>query len=247
MTTVLIVEDHVFSRRGLGQYLQSEGFTTLEASDAESAFALAQQWRPDAAILDIVIPSRAGAPLEHEADAGLDLARRLKTRTPSPAVLLLSSHPDRGQAFFELLNDGFRGLGYLIKSGNPEHVLDGLRRVLEGHVIFDQQVRSRRVAAEEIAQRLTAEERPWVERVLAQLSRLTEREWEVVRLVTQSYDTRGIAQRLSLQPKTVEHYVTQVYDKLDLSLMLKAAPRLRQAHILTKACLIYELQRGKLG
>jgi two-component system invasion response regulator UvrY len=175
---------------------------------------------------------------------GLRLARRFKEAWPAMGVLVLSSHPDRGLGFFDLLNSGHRGLGYVLKSGAPDTVLSALREVMNGRVMFDPQVRSRRALAEELMRRLSPEERPWVERAIQLLPTLTPREREVVRLTAMSLDVRGIAENLNLQPKTVEHYTTVIYDKLGLGAMLRETPRLRPAHLLAKAYLIYDLQKG---
>jgi DNA-binding NarL/FixJ family response regulator len=246
MTTVLIVEDHVFTRRGLGRFLEAQGLKVLEAGDEATALALASQHRPEAAIVDIVIPEAPGGPERPTSAKGLRLARRLKEAWPALGVLLLSSHADRGREFLDLIDAGHRGLGYVLKSGAPEAVLTALYEVMNGRVMFDPQVRSRRQLAEELIQRLSPEERPWVERALHLLPTLSAREWEVVRLTAMSYDGRGIAERLNVQPKTVEHYTSVIYDKLGLGEMPRQAPRLRQAHLLAKICLISDLQQDHL-
>lgn len=241
---ILIVEDHVFFRNGLRQFLEAEGFEVTEAGDLESAESLVQSTSYAGAIVDIVIPVAAGAPPRHNEDTGLEFAGRLKRTRPDVGVLILSSHPDRGHVFFEWVRDGHRGIGYVLKDGNPETLLAALQQVIEGRVTFDPQVRSERLVAQELLERLAADERHWVSLALNNLPALTAREWEIVHWLSASYDVRAVADRLGLQPKTVENNITQIYGKLGLNVMGQQASHLRPGYILTKACLIYELQHG---
>ncbi len=241
---ILIVEDHVFFRNGLRQFLEGEGYQVTEAGDLEMAEALADANAYDGAIVDIVIPVAAGAPPRHNEDTGLEFAGRLKRSQPGVGVLILSSHPDRGHVFFDWVRDGHRGIGYVLKDGNPETLMAALEQVIEGRVTFDPQVKSERLVAQELLDRLAPDERHWVNLAIASLPALTAREWEIVHWLSASYDVRAVADRLGLQPKTVENNITQIYGKLGLNLMAQQAPHLRPGYILTKACLIYELQHG---
>lgn len=241
---VLIVEDHVFFRNGLRQFLEGEGFTVSEAGDLESAEALTRTQSFAGAIVDIVIPVAGGAPPRHNEDTGLDFAGRLKRRQPEMGVLILSSHPDRGHVFFDWVRDGFRGIGYVLKDGKPDALLAALRQVIEGRVTFDPQVKSERLVAQELLDRLAPDERYWVNQSIGHLDGLTSREWEIAHWLSASYDVRAVAERLGLQPKTVENNITQIYGKLGLNVMSQQAPHLRPGYILTKACLIYELQHN---
>ncbi len=241
---ILIVEDHVFFRNGLRQFLEGEGFQVTEAGDLETAEGMVKANSFSGAIVDIVIPVAEGAPPRHNEDTGLEFAGRLKQHWPGVGVLILSSHPDRGHIFFDWVRDGYRGIGYVLKDGNPEALLAALHQVIDGRVTFDPQVKSERQVAQELLDRLAGDERHWVNQALSCLPTLTTREWEIAHWLTASYDVRAVADRLGLQPKTVENNITQIYGKLGLSVMGQQAPHLRPGYILTKACLIYELQHG---
>lgn len=114
--TILIAEDDADIRSVLRLYLESEGFSILEAEDGAAALALAREQRPDAAILDVMMPGLSG----------LDVTRALRAESAMPILILSARSQD---------NDKILGLNlgaddYLSKPFNPLEVTARVRALL---------------------------------------------------------------------------------------------------------------------
>ena len=121
---------------------------------------------------------------------------------------------------------------------------NALDDVRAGHVILDGDAAAgKSQLVEELRTHLSPAERPWVERAVRLLPTLSPREEDVVRRLAASHNTQGIVETLGISHKTVEHHVRSLYDKLGLSDADAAAPTLRKATLLAKACMIYDLTR----
>jgi two-component system, NarL family, response regulator NreC len=240
---VLLVDDDEFNLKGVGDYLAQNGFEPVGAGDEATAWQIALERQPAAAVVDICIPPAPGQPAISAHNRGVQLALRLKERYPAMGVVLFSAYEDRGREIFGLIQAGLRGFGYKLKGSQPRGLLTALHDVLAGRVVIDPEVQvNRRNLAGELSRRLMPDERPWVECVIAHWNTLTPREQDVAQRLAASHNTEGIAEALSVTPKTAENYIGRVYEKLGLSNMRTEASRLRQVVILAKACLIRDLQ-----
>ena len=242
--SVLVVDDNAFNRQGVCWYLQQQGYETWEAGDEATAWEMAVTHLPQVAVIDIVIPPAPDEPVKVKYSLGVRLATRLKRAYPAMGVVLFSAYEDRGSAIFDLVREGTRGIAYKLKGRPPADLLRTMHDVLAGRVVIDAEVTNSRLLAAGVWSHLTPAERPWVKSVVAHLSQLTPREKEVVQRLAASHNIGGIAASLSITRKTAENYITQIYKKLALSEMAIQEPRLRQAVILAKGCLIAELQDG---
>ncbi len=241
---VLVVDDNDFNRDGLVLYLQNSGYATLEAADAATAYALAEAHRPDSAVVDIVIPPAAEQPALIAHSVGVELARRLKALDPAMGVVLFSAYEDRGREIWVLIREGVRGVAYVLKGSRPERLRQALDDARAGHVVLDGDAAAgKSQLVEELRTHLSPAERPWVERAVRLMPTLSPREEDVVRRLAASHNTQGIIETLGISQKTVEHHVRSLYDKLGLSDADAAAPTLRKATLLAKACMIYDLTR----
>lgn len=247
-TKLLVVDDNVFNRRGMHRYLKQKGFRVLEAGDEATGWQIAIAHTPAAAIIDISIPPSPQEFPRTQYAFGVRLAQRLKESHPTIGIVLFSAYEDRGRDVLDMIRAGKRGLAYKLKGCSPADLLNAIHAVLAGQVVIDPEVQADAhvVLADVIAQ-LTPEERLWVERALSNLERLTPREQDVVDRLAASYNTAGIAEALGINTKTAENHIGHVYEKLGLNEMVEKAPRLRQAVVLAKACLIRDLklQRAK--
>jgi len=113
---ILAVDDEVGIQRLIKLELSSQGFRVVTASGGEEALRLAEQQRPDIAVLDIVMPDMSG----------LEVMRKLRERTGIPIILLTAKDNDA---------DKVRGLelgadDYLVKPFNPEELSARVRAVL---------------------------------------------------------------------------------------------------------------------
>ncbi len=96
---------------------------------------------------------------------------------------------------------------------------------------------------QELRDHLSPLERPWVERAVRLMPTLSPREQDVARRLAASHNIQGLVALLGISQKTVEHHVASLYDKLGLSDVDTAAPTLRKATLLAKACMLYDLTR----
>ena len=237
---LLIVDDHAFTRLGLSRFLDVEGFDVLQAADAQTARETIDEGLIDGAILDIEMPEKPGETVRYGSNAGLHLAEYIKHKYSKTGVVLLSSHPDRGRFFWNLVSQGHRGLAYALKNGDPEGLLDAIRQVQAGRVFCDEMVTSTSEFAGEIIKRLSQEEREWVLYAVAELPNLTNRETQVVSALLDSYDIRGIALQLGIKENAVSNHITNIYTKLGLN---QVPNNLSARTLLLKACLIFDLQQ----
>jgi DNA-binding NarL/FixJ family response regulator len=190
---ILIADDHAVVRRGVRELLQDE-FPTAEILEAATAQeALEHAWaRPlDLIILDITMPGRSG----------LDVLRDLLDARPGAAVLVQSMHAEN-QFAIRVMRGG--ALGYITKDSMPEELVRAVHRVLSG---------ARYVSAS-LAERLAGfiaddRERPAHEK-------LSDREFQILRMLASGMAVKEIAAELSLSVKTVSTHRTRMLEKLHL-------------------------------
>jgi DNA-binding NarL/FixJ family response regulator len=183
-------------RSGLARLLADAGVSVAgEAADATSLLELVDRHRPDAAVVDIRMPPT-------HTDEGLVAARRIRVRYPATAVVVLSQYLEPRYAQ-RLLADQPGGLGYLLKERVTDIavLVDALRRVGEGECVLDPT----------IVARLIKRQRPD-----SAITRLSEREREILALLAEGKSNLAIATELGISERTVEAACAQVFRKLDL-------------------------------
>ena len=190
---VLICDDHPIVRKELRQILEQEqaSVTIGEAASAPEAVDLARKKPWDIVVIDITMPGRSG----------LELLKDLKRERPNIPVLVLSVHP-ADQYAVRVLRAG--ASGYLTKESAPEELLTAIRQILRGG----------RYISPSVGETLAADlGRPADE---APLHGLSDREFEVMRLLTSGKRASEIAEELCLSVKTVSTYRTRFLQKLGL-------------------------------
>jgi DNA-binding NarL/FixJ family response regulator len=192
----MVADDAVLFREGLARLLADAGFEVLaQVGDARALLERVAQDPPDAAVVDIRMPPT------HTTE-GLDAARALRESHPGVGVLVLSAHVEPHYAL-QLIEDGTRGAGYLLKErvADLAELTDAVRRVAAGGLVVDPSV---------VAQLVSRK------RARNPLDDLTDREREVLTVMAEGRSNQAICQQLHLSPKTVEAYVRGVFTKLDL-------------------------------
>ena len=193
---VVLADDSVLFRAGLAHLLTDEGFEVVgEAGDATEVLALVDSAGADVVVLDIRMPP------EHRTE-GLEAAIAIRERHPSIAILLLSAHVETRHAI-RLLRADATGVGYLLKDRvmREADLLDAIRRVASGGSVIDP----------EIVGELLGRARPH-----GPLDELTPREREVLSLMAEGRSNQAIAERLVLEPKTIEGHIRTIFSKLGL-------------------------------
>jgi len=193
---ILLADDHVVVREGTRQILEREEdlCVVAEASDGREAIAMAEQERPDVAVLDVSMPGMNG----------IEATKGIKASVPQVAVLVFTAY-DYDEYVFAILEAG--AAGYLLKNARSSDLINAVRRVHAGesvlHPAIAKKVLSRVVQGAPDVR--TAEEEV-----------LTERELEVLRLAAQGLGNREIADRLYVSPRTVQSHLANIFGKLQV-------------------------------
>jgi len=187
---VLLVDDHAVVREGYRRLLEQTADIRVlaEAGSGEDAYRLFCELRPQVVVMDISLPRLSG----------IEVTRRVVAREPSARVLVFSMHEDVVFAS-RALAAGARG--YIAKSAAPEVLVEAIRRIASGKSYVDHAM-AQRLAL----QRVGSEPDP--------VGVLTEREFEVFRLLAQGQAVADIARILSLSAKTVANHQSALRQKL---------------------------------
>lgn len=188
---ILIVDDHAVILQGLKRILGDEfaGTTFGEAHDFHQAIDLLRQERWSVVILDIDLPGRSG----------LDVLRQIKDERLSSSVIVFSMYPEE-QFAVRALKAG--ASGYVAKDCASEQLVEAIRKVSEGG----------KYVSAALAERLAAD--LGRERLRVPHEILSDREFEVMRMMAAGKGTTAIAELLSLSVKTVSTYRTRILEKL---------------------------------
>ena len=191
MIRVLIADDHAILRRGLIEILRREfkDAVCAEAEDAQQTLdqVQAQDW--DVVILDVTMPGRSG----------VDVLADLKRERPKLPVLVLSMHPE-DQYGKRVLKAG--AAGYLNKDSAPEELIKAIRKVLAGGRYVSPTLAE--VLAQDLGQ---GGDQPLHER-------LSDREFEVLRLMGSGKTITQIADLLHLSVTTISTYRARLLEKM---------------------------------
>jgi DNA-binding NarL/FixJ family response regulator len=194
---IVVGEDQPLVREGVVQVLRDGGFEVVAvAADAEDLVRKARAHRPDVVVTDIQMPPNQSAD-------GLRAAQAIRAELPETGVLVLSQFLEPEYAM-ELLGDGARGVGYLLKErvGDTSTLIDAVERVGGGGSALDPEVVQAMVGR-------TRAQNP--------LGELTPREIEVLELMAEGRSNRGIAAKLVVTVAAVERHVTGIFSKLGLA------------------------------
>jgi DNA-binding NarL/FixJ family response regulator len=207
--TVLIADDHPMFRRGLRALLGTmPGIEVVgEATDGTGAVRLAQTLRPRLLLLDLHMPG----------GDGLTAIRRLAVAAPDVHILVVTMFED-DDSVFAALRAGARG--YVLKDTDDEEMSRAIRAVAHGESIFSPAVATRIMAFFAAAGRTTE---PFPD--------LSPSERNVLQLMARGLANEVIAAELSLSPKTVRNYVSNVFSKLHVASRAQAIVRARDAGI----------------
>jgi two-component system, NarL family, invasion response regulator UvrY len=190
---VLITDDHAVVRAGLKQILVDVWATVVvgEAKDAHEALRMVREQDWDAVVLDISMPGKSG----------IDALKELKQERPRLPVLVLTSHSVEQYAV-RVMKAG--AAGYMTKESAPEHLIEAIRKVIKGGKYISPQL------AEVLVSTLTADtEKPPHEI-------LSDREYQVLRLIAVGKTVGEIASELSLSDKTISTYRARILEKLGM-------------------------------
>ena len=161
-----------------------------EARNAQEALDLVWKQEWDVVVLDITMPGRSG----------LDALREIKKSKPRLPVLVLSMHPEN-QFAVRVLKAG--ASGYMTKESAPDELVGAVKKVLAGGRYVSTAL------AETLAASLSNNQR-------APQEKLSDREFQVLRLIASGKMATEIARELSLSVKTISTYRTRILEKMGM-------------------------------
>jgi len=191
--TILLVDDHELVRAGFRRLLEDgDQFTVVaEAGSGEQAVQDYAKYHPQVVVMDISMPGIGG----------IGAIERIIARDSAAHILVLSVHED-SVFTTRALQAGAKG--FIPKRSAPEEMLKAVQQVAQGKMCIDPAI------AQQIAmQKLTGSDNL--------LDVLSQREFEVFRLLAEGKTVNDIAEILSLSPKTVGTHHTNIKQKLDVS------------------------------
>lgn len=206
---VLTVDDHPAFRDGLRAMLggASDLEVVGEAQDGAQAVALALTLQPDVVVMDIQMPGMNG----------VDATRRIVYTSPHIGVIMLTMFED-DDSVFSAMRAGARG--YLLKGALKAEVLHAVRGVAAGEAIFGSGLARRMMSYFAAAKSVSPAD---------SFPELTEREVQILELLTMHLTNQEIADRLAISLKTARNHVSNILNKLQVADRTAAIARAREA------------------
>jgi DNA-binding NarL/FixJ family response regulator len=192
---ILLADDHTIVRQGLRRMLEErpDYQVVAEASHGREAIVLAEEHRPDVAIIDVAMPLLNG----------IETTRQLVRRVPGIKVLILSMYVDEVYVT-QILKAG--ATGYLLKDSADVDLFQAVAAVSQGKSFFSPAI-ARLMVEEYVRPRADGADR---------YESLSLREREIFQLIAEGNTNKEIASLLGISPSTVETHRAKIIHKLDL-------------------------------
>jgi DNA-binding NarL/FixJ family response regulator len=201
---VLLVDDHEIYRAGLRGLLEEAGIDIVgEAANGEAALTLVEEKHPNVVIMDLNMPGIGG----------IEATRQITTVAPLARVIMLtvsSAAPDITDAVLA------GACGYLLKSATTQEIVGGITAASRGDALL-----SPSVAAKLLERVRETPVRPSVPDPAS--ASLTDRELEVLRLLSSGMDNAEIGRTLFISPSTVKNHISSILLKLQIENRIQAA------------------------
>ena len=203
MTNVAIVEDNSVIRHSLTEWINSapDHHCVCACATAETALIEIPRSHPDVVLMDIRLPG----------ESGIACTARLKNLFPDLLVIVVTVYRDR-DLLFQALKAG--ASGYLLKRSTPDEVLHAIAEVRSGGAPMTREIARMLV---ETFRRPAAEVAPAME--------LSEREMEILTLVSKGLANKEIGSKLNISYFTVRAHLRKIYEKLHVRCRAEAVAK----------------------
>ncbi|MCB0166663.1 MAG: response regulator transcription factor [Anaerolineae bacterium] len=194
---VLLAEDHTIVRKGIRSLLDDEPDMEVvgEASDGHETVEKTEKLMPDVVLMDITMPHLNG----------LEATRQIKKLLPDVKILGLTMYTNE-EYILQLLQAG--ASGYVVKQSAPSDLISAIRAVYRGDSFLSPEI-SKVIIDEYLKQAGQASQE-------TSYDKLTDREREVLQLITEGLSNRDIADKLHISVKTVGVHRTNLMEKLNI-------------------------------
>jgi NarL family two-component system response regulator LiaR len=185
---VLVADDHSVVRSGLRLFMLAFSDLELvgEAENGNQAIEFCRLYEPDVILMDLMMPDISGVGATHE----------ISTKFPKTKVLVLTSFPEQ-----QLVHDAIAAgaIGYMLKTASAQDLVDAIRSAARGQSTFAPEVEKSLSRKNEVSTYHQA---------------LTNREWEVFRLLIEGKSNTEISKELMVGVSTVKYHVSNILSKL---------------------------------
>jgi two-component system response regulator DegU len=194
---VLIVDDHVLLREGIKKILHLDDQIEIvdAVSSGEKALELLETTQPDIVLLDLNLPGISG----------VEACKKIKSQYPLVNVIALTIYEEESYVF-EIIKAG--GSGYLLKDVSPDVLIKAIKDVYDGKSLLHPNITSKVFNEFNRLNQLADQ---------VHRTRLTERETEVLRLVSTGNSNKEIAAKLFISEKTVKNHIANMFQKLEVA------------------------------
>ena len=210
-TSVFIVDDHDMVRAGLSLFLESFDDLELigETNDSRKALGMIQELNPDVVLMDLVMPGISG----------VEVIKAVRQSCTTTQVLALTSFNDK-HLIFDAMHAG--AIGYILKNIPIDELANAIRSAARGKPTLNADALQALI------------DFPVDDNQSAQDNfQLTNREREVLSLITDGFNNQKIAETLMIETSTVKTHVSNILGKLNVSNRTEAAALATKHHLLT--------------
>ncbi len=192
---ILIADDQTITRSGLQTLLTATENIEIvgEARNGDEAIKLAAKHQPDVILMDLRMP----------VVNGIEATRRIHRASPTIGILILTVFED-DTSVFPAIRAGARG--YLLKDTEQDELLRAIRTIANGGAIFSPGIAQKVLGYLTVPPATTSDD--------ALFDELTSRERQILELIAQGQTNSEIANNLSLSPKTISNYISNVILKV---------------------------------
>ncbi|MBI9072530.1 MAG: response regulator transcription factor [Melioribacteraceae bacterium] len=196
---ILVVDDHQVVRESLVSSINKhpEFEVVDQANDGQEAIEKYEKCRPDLILMDLNMPNLNG----------IETSKILKTKYPDVKILILSMH-DNSEFILDALSVGVEG--YILKMSNLKEVIKAIKDVHKGGNYFDSNITG------QLVDNFASDYSKQSEQSIMERSGLTQREIEIIRLLTESNTVEEISEKLIISLHTVKNHKRNILNKLDL-------------------------------